>query len=79
MDVFSDLHPTAAGRIDSGSSVEEHALNFVEKVSANKAKSKLAHSLALRLENDEAARSSFTIPIYISNAIKWVVGESINV
>jgi putative ATP-dependent endonuclease of OLD family len=73
LEIFREMHPVAAGKIKEGDSIEEHALNFLEKVTSNKAKSELAHKLALRLEEDAGARSNFSVPAYIENAIKWVV------
>jgi len=71
--IFKEMHPAAASRIEEGNSIDEHAQNFLEKVIANKAKSELAHSLAIRLENDADMRNEFTVPNYIKDAIKWVV------
>ena len=73
LDIFREMHPIAAGRIEEGASIEEHAFNFLEKVNSNKAKSELAHRLAIKLESDEGLRNGFTVPDYIESAIKWVV------
>lgn len=73
LDIFTKMHPTAAGNIEQGSSLKEYATNFVDKVDSNKAKSELALSLALKLQNEPAIRDKFTVPSYIANAIKWVV------
>jgi putative ATP-dependent endonuclease of OLD family len=67
------MHPIAAGRIEEGVSIEEHADNFLEKVNSNKAKSELSHRLAIKLESDAILRNAFTVPNYIRDAIKWVV------
>jgi putative ATP-dependent endonuclease of OLD family len=72
LDVFSGLHPIASQRINPGSSLDEHATSFLEKVESNNAKSELAHTLAIRLEEDEDLRSKFTVPGYIESAIKWL-------
>jgi putative ATP-dependent endonuclease of OLD family len=42
-------------------------------VVANKAKSELAHRLAILLETDQELSRQFTIPQYIQQAIMWVV------
>jgi putative ATP-dependent endonuclease of the OLD family len=73
LEIFEEMHPTAAGRIEEGVSIDEHAQNFLEKVNSNKAKSKLAHCLAIRLESDAGLRDKFTVPDYIKDAIAWVV------
>lgn len=70
--IFSEMHPVAAGRIESGASTSEHADNFLDKVVSNKAKSELAHKLAMKLESNTDARNNFTVPEYIENAIRWV-------
>ncbi|MEA1990905.1 MAG: hypothetical protein U9N58_01720, partial [Thermodesulfobacteriota bacterium] len=71
--IFKEMHPIAAGRIEEGASIEEHAENFLEKVNSNKAKSELAHGLAIKLESDAGLRDGFSVPDYIRDAIKWVV------
>jgi putative ATP-dependent endonuclease of OLD family len=73
LEIFSSMHPLAACRIEQGSSTEEFATNFVDKVVSNKAKSELAHILALKLQNDPDIRNRFTVPGYIKRAIEWVV------
>ncbi len=73
LDIFQEMHPITAGRIEEGASMEEHADNFLEKVNLNKAKSELAHRLAIRLESDPRTRDGFSVPDYITDAIKWVV------
>ena len=72
LEMFKEMHPVAAGKIEVGESIDEHALNFLEKINSNKAKSELAHCLAIRLENDADLRGQFTVPSYIKSAIKWV-------
>jgi len=73
LDIFKEMHPIAAGRIEEGASIEEHADNFLKKVDSNKAKSELAHRLAIKLESDAESKDNFTVPDYIRDAIKWVV------
>ena len=73
LDIFKEMHPIAAGRIEEGASIEEHADNFLKKVDSNKAKSELAHRLAIKLENDAESKDNFIVPDYIRDAIKWVV------
>ncbi|MDD4572520.1 MAG: hypothetical protein PHN47_08585, partial [Clostridia bacterium] len=60
-------------RIKGSSTDNEYADNFLEKVKNNKAKSELAHRLALKLEEDKGLRSKFTVPDYIARAIRWAV------
>ena len=73
LNIFREMHPKAANNIEEGQTEEEYAANFVEKVGNNKAKSGLAHSLAIKLEDNTELRENFTIPHYIEKAIKWVV------
>ena len=73
LEIFEEMHPIAAGRIEEGDSINEHAQNFLDKVNSNKAKSELAHCLAIRLESDAGLRDEFTVPDYIKDTIKWVV------
>ena len=73
LEIFEEMHPAAAGRIEEGASIDEHAQNFLERVNSNKAKSELAHCLAIRLESDADLRDKFTVPNYIKDAIRWVV------
>lgn len=79
LEMFGEMHPTAAGRIEEGASIDEHANSFLEKINSNKAKSELAHCLAIRLESDAGLRKEFTVPDYIKSAIKWVVKGEWNV
>lgn len=72
IDIFREMHPVAANRIVEDEDVKIYATNFLEKVVANKAKSELAHRLAMKLALDEAARNTFSVPAYIQNAIKFV-------
>ena len=72
IDIFREMHPVAANRIIEDEDVKIYAANFLEKVVANKAKSELAHRLAMKLALDEAARNAFSVPTYIQNAIKFV-------
>ncbi|MBD3339211.1 MAG: AAA family ATPase [Candidatus Lokiarchaeota archaeon] len=72
IDTFAEICPRAVKNIDKGNSVDEYAQNFVDKVSSNKAKSELAHKLAIRLTKPSESQN-FIIPDYIKNAIKWVV------
>ena len=71
--IFTEMHPKAAEKIATGGSIEGHAKNFMEKLSSNKAKSELAHRLAIKLHDDPDTRDKFTVPGYIENGIKWVV------
>lgn len=71
--IYAEMHPVSAVRIVVDADVKVHGANFLEKVISNKAKSELAHRLAVKLSSDEAARSSFFVPSYIQNAIKYAV------
>jgi putative ATP-dependent endonuclease of OLD family len=78
LDIFREMHPVAADRIEETVDIKVHAANFMKKVISNKAKSELAHRLSVKLASDEQARKTFCVPIYIQNAIKYVVKGAIN-
>ncbi len=71
--IFGELKPNATRNIVSGDTLESHGRAFVKKVADNKAKSELAHRLAVELELTEVTRNTLIIPEYIKNAIRWVV------
>lgn len=75
MRLFQELHPKAAENISQGRSIEEYATSFVEKVTSNKAKSRLAERLAHELDTTEESAKCFTVPEYIKQSIKWVLKE----
>mgnify|MGYP000170850836 CR=1 FL=1 len=69
LECFNQLHPIAADRIKEGSSDQDYAKSFLEKVESNNAKSRLAHSLAIKLANNTEDQEKFQVPNYISEAI----------
>lgn len=71
IEIFKEMHPVAADRIVENADVKIHATSFLEKVISNKAKSELAHRLAVKLASDETARNAFIVPTYLQNAIKY--------
>jgi len=73
LNIFKEMHPIAAGRIEEGASIEEHADNFLSKITSNKAKSELAHRLAIKLDSNPELKGRFKVPDYIRDAIKWVI------
>lgn len=73
IEIFKEMRPRAAGNIEEGENQQEHAINFVAKVGANKAKSELAHQLSVKLQEEQATRENFTVPPYIERTIKWIV------
>lgn len=73
LSIFAEMHPVSAGRIVGDADIKIHGANFLAKVISNKAKSELAHRLAVKLSIDELARNTFLVPTYIQNAIKYVV------
>jgi putative ATP-dependent endonuclease of OLD family len=73
LEVFAEMHPISAARIITDTDIRIHGANFLQKVISNKAKSELAHKLAVKLSSDSNARNAFVVPTYISNAIKYVV------
>ena len=79
LEIFEGMHPIAANKIEKGATIEEYASNFLDKVVSNKAKSEIAHCLALKLEEDNMRRNNFTVPAYIERAIKWVTKGELSV
>jgi len=73
LEIFKKMHPISAERIVADSNIKIYGANFLEKVISNKAKSELAHRLAIELSTDEAARNAFKVPTYIESAIKFAV------
>lgn len=71
--IYADMHPVSAKRIVADADIKVHGARFLEKVISNKAKSELAHRLAVKLSTDEVARNSFIVPTYIRDSIKYVV------
>lgn len=75
LSIYAEIHPVSAGKIEENTDVNIHAQSFLDKVSANKAKSELAHRLAVKLSTDLEARNAFIVPEYIQNAIKFVINN----
>lgn len=73
LNIFKNMYPKAAKDIEKGQTIQEQAEIFVQKVTSNKAKSELAHNLAIHLTDNEEERRNFTVPKYIERAIKWVI------
>jgi putative ATP-dependent endonuclease of the OLD family len=73
LNLFKKLKPKAAANIVAGQTLQGHAIAFVEKVKANKAKSELAHELSTELEQSTTLQTTFVVPAYIQSAIKWVI------
>ncbi len=71
LEIYTEMHPISASRIVSNADIKVHANNFLEKVIANKAKSELAHRLAVKLSSDATVRGRFIVPDYIKQAIKY--------
>ena len=73
LEIFAEMHPVSAAKIVAVADIKIHAAAFLQKVISNKAKSELAHRLAVKLSSDTAARNAFIVPAYIQNAIKYAV------
>ncbi len=73
LEIFAEMHPVSAAKIVANADIKIHAAAFLQKVISNKAKSELAHRLAVKLASDAAARNGFIVPAYIQNAIKYAV------
>ena len=72
IDIFKEMHPAAAKKIVEDADIKVYAENFLDKVKSNKAKSELAHRLAIRLASNEDTKNTFVVPAYLQNAIKFV-------
>ena len=70
MGIYAELHPHTN---IAGSTIEEKAKEFLDKLDTNKDKALLAQLLAELLENNSEEKSQFVVPQYIQNAIKWVM------
>jgi len=57
----------------STGTLQEKAMDLLERLNKNKDKSQLAENLSYFLETRPKSRGKFIIPDYLSNAIKWVV------
>jgi len=73
LEIFAEMHPVSAAKIVADADIKIHATAFLQKVISNKAKSELAHRLAVKLASDAAVRNEFIVPAYIQNAIKYAV------
>ncbi len=71
--IYAEMHPVSAARIVADADIKVHGARFLEKVISNKAKSELAHRLAVKLSTDEVARNSFIVPSYIQDSIKYAI------
>lgn len=68
--IYKEMHSRTEFNQDSK---EERAKFLINKLNDFKDKSELAYRLAIKLDEDNDARSKFKVPNYIQNAIKWVV------
>ena len=68
--IYKEMHSRTKFNRDSK---EERAKFLINKLNDFRDKSELAHCLAIKLDEDNDARSKFKVPNYIQNAIKWVV------
>ena len=73
LEIFAEMHPISAAKIIAYGDIKIHAAAFLQKVISNKAKSELAHRLAVKLASDTDAKKAFIVPAYIQNAIKYAV------
>lgn len=73
LEIFTEMHPVSAAKIVGDADIKIHAAAFLQKVISNKAKSELAHRLAVKLASSAEARNAFVVPAYIKNAIKYAV------
>lgn len=71
--IYAEMHPVSAERIVADVDIKVYGARFLEKVISNKAKSELAHRLAVKLSTDEVARNSFIVPTYLQDSIKFAV------
>jgi putative ATP-dependent endonuclease of OLD family len=68
--IYNEMHPRTRFK---KSSKKEGADFLINKLNDFEDKSELAHRLAIKLDEDNDARSKLKVPKYIQDAIKWVV------
>jgi putative ATP-dependent endonuclease of OLD family len=69
------MHPNTAF-LGNDESIENRALDLLEKLKSNKDKSEFAQELCFELERRlPVYKDRFTIPDYIERSIKWVIDK----
>ena len=53
------------------------AADILKKLKSNKDKSVLAENLVYVLENHSKTHKGFTVPLYLTNAIRWVIDKKV--
>ena len=74
LDVYKRMHPRTIFVADD-ESLDNKALDLLEKLKSNKDKSEFAQQLALVLEKIDALRNTFVVPDYIQDSIRWVINR----
>jgi putative ATP-dependent endonuclease of OLD family len=74
LDVYKRMHPRTIFVADD-ESLDNKALDLLEKLKSNKDKSEFAQQLALVLEKIDALRNAFVVPDYIQESIRWVINR----
>jgi putative ATP-dependent endonuclease of OLD family len=73
--VYKRMHPNTAF-LGNDESIENRALDLLEKLKSNKDKSEFAQELCFELERRlPVYKDRFTIPDYIERSIKWVIDK----
>jgi len=68
--VYRELHPRTG--LEFNGTIEQRALQFVDKIKTNRDKAVFAQLLAQEIE-ENVSFQEFVVPNYIQHAIKWVV------
>ncbi|MEQ6123992.1 AAA family ATPase [Pseudotenacibaculum sp. MALMAid0570] len=74
LDVYKRMHPRTIFVADD-ESLENKALDLLEKLKSNKDKSEFAQQLAVELEKTIVLRKIFVVPDYIQDSIRWVINR----
>ena len=74
LSIYRDMHPKTIF-VSNDESLENKALDLLEKLKSNKDKSEFAQQLSFKLETTDTLRNSFVVPDYIQDSINWVINR----
>ncbi|MCW4470235.1 AAA family ATPase [Flavobacterium sp. MFBS3-15] len=72
---YNAMH--SANYVTTAHGIDSFCRDLLKKLKSNKDKSELAESLVYLLEGDPALNANFSVPVYLQNAIKWVIDKSL--
>ena len=73
--IYNKMH--SANYVDPSADKFLLAADILKKLKSNKDKSELAENLVYVLENLSKTQKSFTVPIYLTNSIRWVIDKKV--